>query len=206
MSTRVILVRHGETQWNRERRCQGFTDVPLSEVGLEQAERLSRALSRESLAAVFSSDLIRARKTAEIIARPHQLPVQVDARLRELNQGILEGQNMEGLLAHHAELLKAWMADPAHTQMPQGESLLEIQARGWAAIREIVERHPDRTVAVVAHNLLNVAVICRALDLDLNHFRRLKQHSSAINEIEFGLHGTTLIRLNDIHHLGNDHR
>lgn len=205
MSTRVILIRHGETLWNRERRCQGFTDVPLSETGREQAERLSRALARESLAAVFSSDLIRARKTAEIIARPHQLPVLLDARLRELNQGVLEGQNMDGLLAHHAELLKTWMADPAHTQMPQGETLLQIQARGWAAIREIVDRHPEQTVAVVAHNLLNVAVICRVLDMDLNHFRRLKQHSSAINEIEFGLHGTTLIRLNDVHHLGGDH-
>jgi broad specificity phosphatase PhoE len=206
MSTRVLLIRHGETEWNRERRCQGFTDVPLSETGLDQAERLSRALAREPLAAVFSTDQIRAKKTAEIIARPHQLSVQVDARLRELNQGVLEGQNMEGLLAHHAELLKAWMADPAHTRMPRGESMLEIQARGWAAIREIVDRHPEQTVAVVAHNLLNVAVICRALELDLNHFRRLKQHSSAVNELEFGLHGATLIRLNDIHHLDHQSR
>jgi broad specificity phosphatase PhoE len=202
MSTRIILIRHGETLWNLEKRCQGFTDIPLSEAGERQAELLSRALSREPLAAVYSSDLIRARRTAEIIARPHGLPVSTDARLRELNQGELEGQNMEGLLAHHAELLKNWMADPAHTQMPKGESLLEIQARGWAAISEIAARHPDQAVAVVAHNLLNVAVIAKALELDLNHFRRIKQHSSAINEIEFGNHGTVLIRLNDVHHLG----
>ena len=203
MSTRIFLIRHGETRWNAEKRCQGFTDVPLSEAGERQAELLARALAREPLAAVYASDLIRARKTAEIIALTHGLPVQTDARLRELNQGELEGQNMEGLLAYHAELLKNWMADPAHTRMPRGESLLEIQARGWAALTEIVGRHPDRAVAVVAHNLLNVAVISKALELDLNHFRRLKQHSSALNEIEFGLHGAVLIRLNDVHHLDN---
>ena len=201
MATRLILVRHGETQWNLERRCQGFTDIPLSAAGIEQAELLSRALSKEPLAAVYSSDLLRARKTAELIARPHALLVQTDARLRELNQGVLEGQNMDGLLAHHAELLKQWMADPAHTKMPGGESLLEIQARGWAAVTEIAERHAEKTTAVVAHNLLNVAVICKALELDLNRFRRIKQHTTAINELEFGNHGTVLIRLNDTHHL-----
>jgi alpha-ribazole phosphatase/probable phosphoglycerate mutase len=205
MSTRIFLIRHGETLWNLEKRCQGFTDIPLSETGEKQAELLSRALSRETLAAVYASDLIRARRTAEIIARPHGLAVNTDARLRELNQGELEGQNMEGLLAHHAELLKNWMADPAHTRMPRGESLLEIQGRGWAAVSEIAARHPGAAVAVVAHNLLNVAVISKALGLDLNHFRRLKQHSSAINEIEFGNHGTVLIRLNDVHHLDGHH-
>ncbi len=201
MSTRIILIRHGETLWNIERRCQGFTDIGLSETGREQASRLAQALGHKPLSAVYSSDLIRAHNTAEMIAEPHRLIVRTDARLRELNQGACEGKTMEELLTDHTEMLRAWMDQPADVAMPDGESIRKLQARGWQAIEDIVAAHQQQMVVVLGHNLLNSSIICKVLGLDLNRFRSLRQNIASLNEIEFTPHGPVLIRLNDTHHL-----
>jgi len=203
MSSRVLLIRHGETIWNQERRCQGFTDVPLSERGAEQAKALALALKTLPLAAIYCSDLIRAKKTAEIIAEPHRILIRPEARLREMNQGVLEGQNLEGLLSGHPELLKKWMQEPAEVEMPEGESLRSVQARAWNALQDIVKRHPEETVAVISHNLACLGIICQAINLDLNHFRRLRIENASISELYFTSHGPVLIRLNDLNHLAN---
>ncbi len=201
MVTTIILIRHGETLWNMERRCQGFTDIGLSDTGEQQAMRLSESLRCRTLHAIFSSDLIRAYRTAEIISEPHRLMVRTDSRLRELNQGRCEGKKFEDLLADFPELLKDWMDDPADVEMPKGESMRQMQARGWKAIEKIADTHQGQTVAVIAHNLLNLSVICRALGLELNRFRSLRQGVTAVNELEFTPRGPVLTRLNDTHHL-----
>ena len=144
-----------------------------------------------------------AKRTAEIIAEPHRLLIRTDARLREMNQGSLEGKNLEGLLAGHPELLKKWMTAPAEVEMPEGESLRSVQARAWQAIKDITDRHPEELVAVVSHNLCILAIICKAIALDLNNFRRLRMDNASISEIAFGSHGPVLIRINDTAHLGN---
>jgi len=202
MKTRVFLIRHGETLWNREQRCQGFTDIDLSEKGAQQAERLARYLARISkLEAVYSSDLIRARKTAEAIARRQGLVVKVDSRLRELNQGEIEGKNLSDLATCYPEILQKWLVEPADVEMPGGESLSQLQQRAWKAFSEITERHQGSEIAIVAHNLCNITIICKLLELDLNHFRRIKQSSGALNEIELTENGPVIIRLNDTHFL-----
>jgi len=201
MPARLLLIRHGETIWNKERRSQGFSDVPLSETGRAQAEALAAALANAPLAAVYCSDLSRALHTAEQIAEPHRILVKIDVRLRELNQGELEGTKLEGLLSNHPELLKKWMSEPAEVVMPGGESLRSLQARAWKAITEIADRHPEELVAVVAHNLCLLSAICRAINLDLNHFRRLRLQNASISELEFASHGPILNRFNDLHHL-----
>jgi len=203
MGCRMLLIRHGETVWNQERRCQGFTDVPLSDRGDGQALALAQALKGARLAAVYTSDLVRARRTAEAIAEPHRILVNSDARLREMNQGTLEGQNLEGLLSGHPELLKKWMREPAEVEMPQGESMRGVQARAWQAVKDISARHGNDLVAVVSHNLCILSIICRAINLDLNNFRRLRMENASISEIEFGSHGPVLCRINDTAHLDN---
>jgi broad specificity phosphatase PhoE len=205
MGCRMLFIRHGETVWNQERRCQGFTDVPLSDRGDDQASALALALKGARLDAVYSSDLVRARRTAEVIAEPHRILVKSDARLREMNQGALEGKNLEGLLSSHPELLKKWMREPAEVEMPRGESMRSVQARAWQAVKEITGRHHDGLVAVVSHNLCILSIICKAINLDLNHFRRLRMENASISEIEFGSHGPVLCRINDTAHL-NNHR
>jgi len=200
--TRVFLIRHGETLWNQEQRCQGFTDVELSEKGLEQAQKLARYLAKNIyLSAVFSSDLRRAKQTAEIIAQKQLLTVQVDPRLRELNQGELEGKNLMSMLENYPALLEKWMNSPKEVVMPGGESLVQLQARAWDAFTDIVERNQGANLVIVAHNLCNVTILSKLLELDLNLFRRIKQYSAALNEIEIGPHGPVILRMNDTHFL-----
>lgn len=202
MSTRVIFVRHGETVWNREGRCQGSSDIPLSEIGLEQAEALAAVLGRETVAAIYSSDLIRARQTADAIAGRHRLPVTTDARLRELNQGELEGRSLKEMLAGQPDLLKRWMDEPADVCMPGGESLRAMQARAGRALEEIIRRHPDQTVIVVGHGLCTRSLLCRMLEIDLNRFRIFRLDNASISETECNARGIVLVRVNDTHHLG----
>lgn len=204
MACKLLLIRHGETVWNLERRCQGFSDIPLSEAGEDQAKALARALRNDEnneLDAVYSSDLVRARRTAEFIAAPHRIQVKVDARLRELNQGDLEGLKFTDLLADHPDLLKKWMSSPAEVAMPGGESMQSLQSRAWRAIEEIVAAHPGQKVAVVSHNLCTLTIICRSIGLDLNKFRSFKIENASITRIDFTKIGRILIGINDTNHL-----
>jgi len=201
MSLRILLIRHGETVWNSEGRCQGFSDIQLNAAGLEQAAALARALRGTRLDAIYSSDLARARKTADLIAESHKLPIQTDARLRELNQGKLEGKKLNDLLTDYPELLREWMARPADVVMPGGESMQSVQQRAWAAISDVAGLHDRGLVAVVSHNLAILSIVCKAIELDLDKFRKLRLKNASITELEFAHHGAVLVRINDAHHL-----
>lgn len=200
---RVYLVRHGETDWNIEKRCQGFSDTPLNATGRRQAESIAKSLSSLRIQAVYSSSLSRARETAEAVARHHGLAVQTDHAFRELNQGEFEGLRLKELVEQHGRFLKRWMEDPADLTLPGGESLRDVQVRAWQALEKVVERHPDGDAVVVAHNLCNAALLCRAIKLDLCDFRRIHQDVAAINVLEFGGRWPhpVVIRMNDTCHL-----
>lgn len=197
---KLLLIRHGETAWNHDNRPQGVSDVPLNEVGRQQARLTARALAGEPLVGVYSSDLARARETAAAIAEIHQLPVQTDPRLREMDQGVFEGAPIEQVREQYGEWLQTWLLDPANVRMPGGETLGEVQARAWAAIEAIQAVHHSGVVAVVAHNFTNVTIICKQLNLDLAFFRRIRVGLASISAIEYG-RWPALVRLNDTHHL-----
>lgn len=197
------MIRHGETAWNRENRPQGVSDVPLSELGRRQARALGRALAGEQLVSVYASDLSRAVATAEEVARPRGLAVQTDPRLREMDQGIFEGEPVQRVREEYGDWLKTWLADPANVRMPGGETLVEVQSRAWATLEEIQVAWPTGTVAVVAHNFTNVAIICAVLNLDLAFFRRIRLGVASVSVVEFG-RWPALISLNDTHHLRGD--
>lgn len=197
---RLLLIRHGETEWNRDGRPQGVSDVPLSATGRRQAAALGQALGAEPLVAVYASDLQRARDTATAIAEKQALPIQTDPRLREMNQGIFEGLPIQQLREQHAEWLRTWQVDPVNVRMPSGETLAEVQIRAVAALAEIQAAHPDGTVAVVAHNFTNLTILCSLLHLDLMHFRHLRVGVASLSRIEFG-RWPVLTALNDTRHL-----
>jgi broad specificity phosphatase PhoE len=198
----LILIRHGETIWNKERRTQGFSDIELTETGLTQARLLSELLSSRELQAVYSSPLKRAVQTAEKIADPHGLQVQHLPGLMELNQGDLEGLTFQELRANHSQLLKDWLESPAHLKMPGGESLQELQDRGWPAIEHIFQAHREGAVAVVSHNLCITTILCKLLNIGLDNFRRIRQNNGAINIIEnTEERGMILTLMNDTCHL-----
>ena len=202
---RLILARHGETIWNREGRCQGFSDIELTPEGVMQAQALARSLEEEQIEAVYSSSLKRAFDTAEIIAQPHHLEVQREDDLREINQGELEGLRYHELRDRYAPLLAAWRVRPAQVRMPGGESLEDVQKRAWSVILRIVRAHPKGNVLVVAHGLTNRAILCKALEMDLEEFRRVDQDTATKNIIEFHYDGgeerIVVTLLNDVCHL-----
>jgi len=134
---RIVFVRHGLTDWNRESRYQGQTDIELSEDGVRQAEAVGRRLAEEKIHRIYSSDLKRARATAEKIAAHHEISVIVDERLRELSFGEWEGLTFEQITAKWPELQKKWIADPVNFTSPGGESARDLEKRVFLALQDI---------------------------------------------------------------------
>lgn len=161
------LVRHGQTDWNLEGRYQGQADPPLNAAGWQQARALPAALAGASLSAIYSSDLLRARQTAGVIAAALSLPVQQDARLREARLGDWEGMLFTDIRARYSAEWQARQDDPLHARPPGGENLLEVSARAWAAADDIARQHSGGDVVVVAHGLVLATLRVRALGLPL---------------------------------------
>lgn len=168
----IVLLRHGATDWNLQGRCQGTTDLALSEVGARQAEEIADSLGRESIHAVYASDLKRARQTAEAIGRAHRLPVTVEANIRELDHGKLEGLTFAEIKKTFPEFIKKWRTEPAELLIPGGERLIDVARRTWSAMNRIADRHEaGETVVIVSHNFPIVAFLCRVTETPLNRYR-----------------------------------
>jgi len=160
--TKLCLVRHGQTDWNLEGRYQGQSDVPLNKNGHEQAATLAETLKGEPFTAVYSSDLMRARKTAEPVANALRMTVQIEPRLREINQGEWEGQLVDDIKARYADLWAQRKGDPASVRPPGGETVGEVAERVHAALDDIARLHPQGPVLIVSHGLSIATAICRA--------------------------------------------
>jgi len=159
--TQLCLVRHGQTDWNLEGRYQGQSDVPLNENGLAQAETLKETLNGKTFAAIYSSDLMRAQQTAEPIAKILNLPIQVEPRLREINQGEWEGVLVDDIKARYAEIWSKRTVDPANVRPPGGETVREVATRVYAALDDIVRLFPTGQLLIVSHGLSIATAICR---------------------------------------------
>lgn len=160
--TQFCLIRHGQTDWNLEGRYQGQSDVPLNETGRAQARALAAKLAGQPFSAIYASDLSRARETAEIVAAALNLPVRLEARLREIHQGQWEGQLVDDIKARYADIWQQRAIDPAGIRSPQGETVGEVAARVSAALEEISRAHPLGSVLVVSHGLSLATVLCKA--------------------------------------------
>jgi probable phosphoglycerate mutase len=148
--TRIHLIRHGETEWNRELRWQGHSDPPLNERGRDQARGLAVALAHTPFTAVYSSDLRRASETAEIVAASHGLPVRLDSRLREIDVGSWEGFTLAELEARFPEAVARWQQTGEHG-WEHGESHDNMFTRAREAVAAIAARHEDEEIIVVSH-------------------------------------------------------
>ncbi|MCS6927623.1 MAG: histidine phosphatase family protein [Candidatus Binatia bacterium] len=206
----VYLIRHGETIWNREGRCQGVTDVPLTGRGYRQAQALAELLREEAVSVILSSPLARARETAELIARPHGLRVTLRDELQEWNQGEMEGLTGPQLLQRHETFFTRWLQDPADTAPPGGEPLRAVQERAWPVIDQLRERTLNGAVAVISHTMTIGTILCAALGLPLASIHRLRVDLASRSTLTFtplGLFSTwVLTTLNDRHHLTTELR
>ncbi len=199
---KVMLIRHGETESNRGRLALGREDVPLNERGRCQALAVARSLAALPVAAVYSSPLIRARETAEAIAVELGLPVQLEPGLIEMDVGEMEGMDFAQMRERYGEFLREWVSErAAEVVMPGGECLADVAARCWPAVTALEERHSDDLVVVVSHNFVILTLLCRAMDLPLAHFRRLRVSLGARSLIEIARGRAAVLQVNDTCHL-----
>lgn len=181
---RIFLLRHGETDWNLQGRCQGSTDIDLNERGKQQARDMAAYLSSERIDALYSSDLRRALQTAEIIKQSHGLAVRVDSDFRELNHGAFEGLTFSDIRASHADFLVQWRREPAQLVIPGGERLVDVGERAWKGMERIVRLHSrNETVAVVSHNFPILAILCRITGTPLDDYRSFRIEPCGLTRI-----------------------
>jgi probable phosphoglycerate mutase len=192
---RIILARHGKTDWNRELRIQGgSSDTPLNAEGGQQAENMALRLSQRSIQAIYSSPLKRALETAESIARLHNIEVVVEKSLKEIEAGKLEGATSAELGMRFSELLTR---DGVSKRMPEGESLTDLQQRSWGFIQKINRKHTDGELVVVSHYFAILTIICSALMLPLTHITRFRLSTGSISIINLDEKEARLELFND---------
>ena len=202
MSTRFILIRHGQTEWNRVERFRGRADLPLNQTGLDQAAATARRVAESwQPAALYTSPLLRARQTAEAISRLVPLPIQVHTGLCDIHFGLLQGLTVEEARTRWPEVVESWFTTPQLTRFPDGEALVDLQQRSMSMLNELVGRHPGQTVVLVSHTVVNRVILLSILGLGLDRFWRLGQDTCAINVFDAEEGDFTLITLNDTCHL-----
>ena len=205
--TTIVLIRHGVTDWNQDRRFQGQIDIALNAAGLRQAEMTAARFAIDAtladIAAVHSSDLARASQTAEPIARRLGLPMQLDASLRERHYGVFQGLTGEEIVRRHPEAWKRWLArEPGYELPGGGESLVDFHARVERALEGLVARYRSRTVVAVAHGGVLDCAFRIASGLALEAARHHDLFNASLNRIEHDGERFRLVHWGDISHLG----
>ncbi len=200
---RILLLRHAETDWNRERRYQGWRDIPLSPTGRAQAESAGRLLAASPLAAVWSSPLARARETAALIAAPHTLPVREADAFKEMGFGDWEGLTRDEVRKRFPDAHRAWAETPHEAAWPGAETLGVVRARALAGLEALREAHQGQTVCLVSHGITSRILILEALGLGLDRLWSLQLSATGISELEFRDDWTTLHRMNSLIHLAD---
>jgi broad specificity phosphatase PhoE len=193
-ATTILLVRHGETDWNRDRRIQGQSDPPLNDLGRDQARALARKLAGDEIEAVYASDLRRARETAEILAAELGLPVAVDPELRELDFGHWEGHTVEELEANFPEAFARW-TQGGEVAWDGGETHTAMAERVRNAVRRLASAHAGGRILLVAHGGPVRVLLMDAEGLDYPAARREFRRIANCDMSEIAVENGTVRRL-----------
>ncbi len=199
--TRVYLIRHGRTAWNKDPRFRGQVDLPLDEVGEAQAETIALRLKDRPIKAVYSSPLTRAIRTAEPLARALGLEVIPEEGFTDINYGYWQGLSPSEVAELYPELYRTWLESPHLVRVPGGEGLDDVRARAEEALFRILKRHHGEEIAIVGHQVVNKVILCIVLGVSNEWFTRIEQDNGCINL--FGHDGQKFIIffLNDTCHL-----
>jgi phosphoserine phosphatase len=208
--SRLLLVRHGETNWNREGRFQGIKDIPLNENGKKQAQKAADFLKDIDLDFAVSSPMLRPKETAEIILQSHpQVKLETKKDLMEIGHGLWEGKLENEIENDFPGLLQQWQTKPETVQMPEGENLQQVWDRAIAAWCEIVAQFSNsdspQTGIVVAHDAINKVIICYVLGLKTADIWKIKQGNGAVTVVDYpeGSQGKPVLQaINITSHLG----
>lgn len=204
-ATRIIAVRHGETAWNVQTRIQGQLDIALNEKGRWQALRVGRALAEEELAAIYSSDLLRAHATAQAIATHHrQRKVQIHAGLRERGFGSFEGMTYADIESQWPDASKRWRQRDPDFAPPGGETPLQLHARVAATVDALAAPHVGEQIVLVAHGGVMDMLYRLATQQGVSAPRTWELGNAAINRLLWTPDGLTLVGWSDTQHLEHD--
>ncbi len=199
--TRLIVVRHGRTEWNRIERFRGRADIGLDEVGMKQAESAAKRIGEWPISAIYSSPLRRALTTAEIIAGPLGLNVQLTPGIVDIDYGAWQGLSTEDVVARDGHLYSQWIESPHKVKFPGGESFAEVRERTDSAVNDLIQQHPKETVVLVSHKVICQILILSLLGLDSSHFWQITQDVGAMNLFEVRAGVSSALFINDTCHL-----
>lgn len=200
---RLIIVRHGESEWNRIGRYQGQADAPLSALGARQAEALAGRLQREPIDAIFTSPLQRAAKTAEAIARHHPaVPFDQATALLEIHHGDWQGLMADEVIERYGEGLLEWRNHPTRSQMPNGESFTNILKRVLDFKEHLCAEYASRNVLISTHDVVVKILVADALGMNMDRINRIWVTNASISVIEYGDELPYLVSLSEACHLG----
>ncbi|MDP3135645.1 MAG: histidine phosphatase family protein [Burkholderiaceae bacterium] len=201
--TELILIRHGETDWNRELRFQGHVDVPLNALGQEQAHRLGERLAGATVHKLYCSDLLRTRQTALPASQRLALDSVSDPALREQNFGLVDGMRVDDIKSQYPHAWEGWLRFNEDYAMPQGESTRQFHARVMDAIRRLGVTHPGQTLLVVTHGGVLDMVYRTALALGLNGPRQTQIPNAGLNRVRLREGGIDILDWADTRHLAD---
>jgi len=202
--TRLIAVRHGETEWNKATRIQGQLDIALNATGQWQAAQAAAALAEEPIAAVYASDLQRATATAQAIAQPHGVAVRLHTDLRERHFGDMQGLTWQTIYEQHPEVAHAWRARVPDFAPAGGETLLALQARVAGVVQQLASAHTGELIVLVAHGGILDMLYRLATGEALQTKREWDLSNAAINRLLWTPQGLQLLAWGDRRHLEDD--
>ena len=201
----ILLVRHGETAWNREGRYQGRTDIPLSETGQVQVRALGDRLKTIQIETAYASPLSRAKNTAEAILAGRTTPLWLDAGLLEISHGGWEGQLASDVEISHAEMFGIWRTRPGrHSPAgPGAETLGDVEDRAWGVLERVcAQLSANATALIAAHDAVNRVILCRVLGLPLERIWSFRQAPASLNVLSGpSIDELQVVRLNDAEHV-----
>ncbi|MCA9949839.1 MAG: alpha-ribazole phosphatase [Anaerolineales bacterium] len=202
MTTRLLLVRHGETDFNAHHRFQGQMDIPLNASGRCQASALAKKLANETIDVVVASDLRRASETAEIVMADRDIEIVEDGRLRELNFGAWEGMTYAEIQASDPQALSTWEGDLMYIAPPGGETVSQFSSRVRSVLRAIQAKYTGKTILIVAHGGVLQLLLCTLLGLSAERFWQFRLQNASLSEVTLHQAGAIIQSVNDTSFLG----
>ncbi len=202
----LLLIRHGQTDWNASHLVMGRRPIPLNEVGVKQAEDLSQYLKNADLSAIVSSPVKRAHQTAEIIAKRHDgIEIQIDDGLAEIDYGDWIGRSFDEVAGENQELWQLYHEDPTEVELPGGERMADVTKRVSKTLEDIRERYEDGRIALVSHaDVIKVALL-NLLSMEMKRIINFSIDNCALILVRFHpVLGPRLIAYNAMNGFGND--
>lgn len=197
---RLLLIRHGETEYNLNKRYCGFSNPPLNEAGIYQIRCLHEKFSGFKIDSVYSSDLLRAVETASIIFKDNR--IEKTDKFREMNFGVFEGLTYSEIIKQYPDIYRAWVDNPSHITIPGGGKFAEFIKRIQDGLSFIIKKHRSQQIALITHSGPIRVILCKALKYEFDKFWKIEQANSALNIIDYFEDSSPIVsEMNNISHL-----